>query len=76
MSDIKFVFLVGVLWLGNNIIPGSPDVMNTLKKMGKNIFYITNNSTKTREEFVDKFQQLGFNAEKVCILNILYCTLF
>lgn len=62
----------GVLWLGNHIIPGSPDVINTLKKMGKNVFYITNNSTKTREEFVEKFQQLGFNAEKNEIISTAY----
>lgn len=53
----------GVLWLENDLIAGAEQVMNTLKAMGKRIYYVTNNSTKTREQLLVKLKKLGFNAE-------------
>ncbi|XP_046674595.1 phosphoglycolate phosphatase 1A, chloroplastic-like [Homalodisca vitripennis] len=54
----------GVLWLESEVIKGSPEVINKFKTSGKKIFYVTNNSTKTRDQFLDKFKKLGFNATK------------
>ncbi|XP_069704337.1 glycerol-3-phosphate phosphatase-like isoform X6 [Periplaneta americana] len=54
----------GVLWLGNIVIPGSPHAITELAKLGKNVFYVTNNSTKSREEYVSKFTNLGYPATK------------
>lgn len=39
--------------------------MNKFKDIAKKLFYVTNNSTKTRDEFVDKLKLLGFNATRV-----------
>ena len=33
--------------------------------MGKRVFFCTNNSTKTREEYVKKCANLGFGGDKV-----------
>lgn len=65
-SLINYVFL-GVLWINNTAIPGSPEAMNYLRKMGKRIFYVTNNSTKMRSDFAIKAQELGYIAEPVRI---------
>ncbi|XP_050351403.1 glycerol-3-phosphate phosphatase isoform X1 [Nymphalis io] len=62
----------GVLWINNNAIPGSAEAMNYFRKLGKKIFYVTNNSTKTRSEFAVKAQQLGFIAEPEEILSTAY----
>ncbi|GFG29730.1 hypothetical protein Cfor_09685 [Coptotermes formosanus] len=64
---IKVNFCLGVLWLGNSVIPGSPDVISHLQKIGKRVFYVSNNSSKTREEFVSKFSRLGYPASKVSV---------
>ncbi|KAJ2944394.1 hypothetical protein O0L34_g18404 [Tuta absoluta] len=62
----------GVLWIDNNAIPGSPETMNFFRKMGKKIFYVTNNSTKIRKEFAEKATQLGYIASPDEILSTAY----
>ncbi|CAA9998091.1 unnamed protein product [Nesidiocoris tenuis] len=51
----------GVLWLGSKVIPGATEVMNGFKTLGKSIFLLTNNSTKSNEELSRKSAGLGFN---------------
>lgn len=56
----------GVLYRGSSALPGSPELIRTLKEdYGKKIIYVTNNSAKAREDYVDKFTQMGYPAEKV-----------
>jgi hypothetical protein len=64
---IKVNFCLGVLWLGNTVIQGSPDVISHLQKIGKRVFYVTNNSSKTREEFVSKCSRHDYPASKVSV---------
>ncbi|XP_063398705.1 glycerol-3-phosphate phosphatase-like isoform X1 [Mytilus trossulus] len=52
----------GVLWEASKEIPGSADTIAALRKLGKKIFYITNNSGKTRSQYVEKCKSLGFHA--------------
>lgn len=55
----------GVLWIYSEIISGSPQTINRLKEIGKKIFYVTNNSTKTRDELYKKSQDMGYKSDKV-----------
>lgn len=43
-------------------IPNSENVMNTFRKLGKRVFFVTNNSQRTRAEFVEKCKDLNFDA--------------
>lgn len=52
----------GVLWLMNNALPGATKVMNGFKANNKKIFFVTNNSTKSISQFLEKFKSLGFEA--------------
>lgn len=51
----------GVLWLYNNIIKDSNAVINKFLEHGKKVYFITNNSTKTRDELVLKARHMEFN---------------
>ncbi|CUM62837.1 uncharacterized protein PRCAT00000395001 [Priceomyces carsonii] len=51
----------GVIWLDNKLIPGVLGTLNYLKSMKKNCIFITNNSSKSRLDYVSKFQSLGVN---------------
>ncbi|KAK5619222.1 hypothetical protein CRENBAI_020296 [Crenichthys baileyi] len=50
----------GVIWHGENAITGAAKVVNALIRRGKNVVFVTNNSTRPRENYVSKFTRLGF----------------
>ena len=62
----------GVIWVGNRPMKKSQDLVKKIRGAGKRVFFITNNSTKTREEFLAKFNKLGYEAT---IVRTLTCVL-
>jgi phosphoglycolate phosphatase len=52
------------LWLGENAIPGSAQFVEMLLKAQKQIIFLTNNATKSREVYAKKLVKLGYN-EKI-----------
>jgi len=62
----------GVLWVGGEAVPGSPDVIQRFRALGKKVFYVTNNSTKHRKEYKIKFDKLGFGGEMDEIIGTAY----
>ena len=61
--DIFIFDCDGVIWRGDSIIPGIPQVIENLKKSGKKLFFVTNNSTKSRAGYQSKFTSLGLNVQ-------------
>ena len=53
----------GVIWKGDRVIDGVPDVLAKLRAAGKKIFFVTNNSTKSRKGYLGKFQKLGLDVQ-------------
>ncbi len=55
-----FVFDVdGVICRGEMLIPQANEAIERLRRGGKRVIFISNNSTKSREEYIAKFQRLG-----------------
>lgn len=62
------------MWQNVTPLPGAADVLNTFRDLGKKVFYVTNNSTKTRAELAKKCEDLKFKAsegEVVCTANMV-----
>lgn len=53
----------GVLWRGSQTIPNAPEALLTLRQRGKRLLFVTNNSSKSREQYVAKFDTLGISVE-------------
>lgn len=53
----------GVIWLGPTLIDGVSDTVERLRGDGKRVFFVTNNSTKSRAGYLKKFTDLGLEAD-------------
>eukprot|EP00871_Galdieria_phlegrea_P000708 jgi/Galph1/1638/GphlegSOOS_G319.1 len=58
----------GVIWKGDTLIDGAKEVIDHLQQEGCRVYFITNNSTKSRAAYLKKFRSLGLdnvNAEDI-----------
>lgn len=59
-----FVFdLDGVIWLGEKVIESALETVTVLKNLGYLVFYMTNNSSRKRQEIIQKLNRLGFRSD-------------
>ncbi|XP_040031636.2 glycerol-3-phosphate phosphatase [Gasterosteus aculeatus] len=63
----------GVIWRGEQAVPGAPQVVNLLKEKGKRVFFVTNNSTKTRKMYAEKMSALGLRAAEDEVFSTAFC---
>ncbi|PVH20901.1 hypothetical protein CXQ85_004413 [Candidozyma haemuli] len=49
----------GVIWLGAHVLPFVRETLSLLRNANKKIIFVTNNSTKSRSDYVKKFQDMG-----------------
>ncbi|KAL2164588.1 hypothetical protein VTH06DRAFT_3805 [Thermothelomyces fergusii] len=57
--DVFLLDCDGVIWSGNHVFEGVPETLELLRSRGKKIVFVTNNSTKSREDYLEKFTSLG-----------------
>ncbi|KAA3677731.1 phosphoglycolate phosphatase [Paragonimus westermani] len=63
----------GVLWDANKLLPGAVDLVNYLLETDRHVFLITNNSTKSVEQYSEKCCRLGLPVSEkniVCSSNV------
>lgn len=61
----KTVFLLdmdGTIYLGDELIDGSKKFLETIRQKGKRYIFLTNNSSKSKEVYVEKLNKLGIQA--------------
>ena len=68
MAELKDITLFlldmdGTVNLGYDPIDGAKEFLCTLKEQGKNFIFLTNNSSKSASDYVDKMRSLGFPCE-------------
>lgn len=62
----KTVFLLdmdGTIYLGDELIDGSKEFLQTIKNSGKRYIFLTNNSSKNKDVYVEKLNKLGIDAQ-------------
>ena len=55
--------LDGTVYYGNEIISGANEAIEHCRAQGKRVFFLTNNSTKTRQQVFDKLQGMGISCQ-------------
>lgn len=70
-----FIFDVdGVICRGDELIPGADEAIARLRRAGKWVIFISNNSTKSREGYLEKFSRLGIPVEPDDLVLSTYAT--
>ncbi len=71
LSKIKCFLLDmdGTINLGAKLLPGSSDFMNYLKESGRDFVFVTNNSSKSGQHYVQKMRNLGINCSSDNVLT-------
>lgn len=59
---VLVVDLDGVIWKGQEPIPGSAKAVERLKEAGRRVVFLTNNSAPTEQENLDKLASFGVSA--------------
>ena len=61
LKNIKcfFLDLDGTIYLGNKILPGTLEFLEEMKKRDIKVLFLTNNSSKSAEFYVEKLKNMG-----------------
>ena len=61
----RFVLdLDGVVWTGDEPVPGAPETIRSLRDAGKRLAFVTNNSSQTPESYAKKLADVGAQGEE------------
>ncbi|BCJ88264.1 TIGR01457 family HAD-type hydrolase [Effusibacillus dendaii] len=60
--DGFLIDLDGTIYRGNELLPGAKEFIAWLERIGKPYLFVTNNSSRTNEQFAQKLQQMGISA--------------
>ncbi|KAJ2160881.1 hypothetical protein GGF46_001938 [Coemansia sp. RSA 552] len=64
----------GVLWRGGTVVDHVPKTLDMLRRRGKRLVFVTNNSATSRKDYVKKFARLGIQASVDEIFSSAYAT--
>ncbi|MEM2878145.1 MAG: HAD-IIA family hydrolase [Candidatus Hadarchaeales archaeon] len=64
--------LDGVVWVGRTTVAGVQEAIQAIRRMGKRIVFTTNNSSKSRKEYVKMLRRSGGDAEEHEVLTSGY----
>ena len=59
----------GTVYVGDRKIDGAFEALEELKRRGKKVLFLTNNSSKTAEKYVDKLSRMGYPATEKDIFS-------
>lgn len=66
--------LDGVVYLGDTPIPGAIESLLALEEAGHALYFLTNNSTRTRQNYADKLSAMGYPATPDQVMTSAYAT--
>jgi HAD superfamily hydrolase (TIGR01450 family) len=61
--------LDGTIYLGDILLPGAVELLAALRAEGRRVAFLSNNPTKTREQYVAKLRAMGVEAELSEVVN-------
>lgn len=72
LADLFDGFLIdldGVVWVGREPVPGSPEALRALLEAGKRLVFVTNNPGKHPSAYAERLRELGVEVEEAQIVT-------
>ncbi|MFX1385830.1 MAG: HAD-IIA family hydrolase [Promethearchaeota archaeon] len=63
-KQVYFFDLDGTIYLGNKLFKGVPQLIKILRKKDKNIFFLSNNSSKSTEDYLKKLNEYNLHINR------------
>jgi glycerol-1-phosphatase len=75
--DGFLIDLDGVVWIGRDPVPGSPEALATMLAAGKEVVFVTNNPSKPPEAYAERLQSFGIETtpERIVTAGIVVARL-
>lgn len=67
--DGLLIDLDGVVWIGREPVPGSPEALRALLDAGKRLVFVTNNPGKHPAEYAERLRELGVAVDEAQIVT-------
>lgn len=66
LNDAEYILLDmdGTLYIGDELIGEMDETLQYLRDKGKKLIYLTNNSSKSKQKYVDKLKKIGLYSER------------
>ena len=76
LREVRAVLLDmdGVVYIGDQPLPGVQELLDYLEDTGREWLFVTNNSSRTPAQFVEKIARLGIRADEAHILSSALAT--
>jgi len=66
--------LDGVLYRGKKPLPGAEEAVKLARSRGYRVFFLTNNSTRTRAQYVERLRSMGIECDESDVITSGYAT--
>lgn len=64
----------GVLYRGERPLPGAAEAVELARSLGYRPFFLTNNSTRTRSQYVERLRRMGIECTESDVITSAYAT--
>jgi 4-nitrophenyl phosphatase len=61
-----------VIWIGNELFPNVKQTLSYLRSQNKKLIFVSNNSTKSRRSYAQKFSKFGISVDETEIFGSSY----
>ena len=76
LYDVYFFDLDGTVYLGDELLPGAASTIQALKNAGKAVRYLSNNPTRTPEQYATKLTRLGVPTDPAHVITTIATTIW
>lgn len=72
--ELVILDLDGVIYRGSQLLPHAVEAVKRMQDSGRAVYFLTNNSTRTRKSYVERLARLGIATDERHLMTSAYAT--